>query len=99
MQRLAGLANALFAGAEAAKVFDSLGDKVRIEFHCDAARRLATNGDVEEDTRTGLVVVRFGGHDGRLLQARVTVRRENRGMRRVECWTGHTVQGMKTWFS
>lgn len=50
VQRLARLAIALLASAETAEVLGSLGDEIRVEFHGDAASRLASQADVEEDT-------------------------------------------------
>jgi hypothetical protein len=42
-----------FTSAELTKVFRSLGDNISTEFHDDAARRLATNRDIEKDLRVG----------------------------------------------
>lgn len=52
MQRLSRLAIALLTSTETAEVFNRLGDEVGIEFHCDAAGRLAANGNVKKDTRS-----------------------------------------------
>ena len=61
VQRLSRLANTLLTSAESAEVLSSLGDKVGIELHGDAANGLAADCEVEEDagSRGG---VAFGGH-------------------------------------
>ena len=62
MQRLASLANALLASAEAAEVLDSLGNEVGVQLHGNATGGLASDGDVEEDTGPRGLRLDFGGH-------------------------------------
>lgn len=56
VERHAGLALALLAGAQGAEVLGRLGHLRREELHHDAAGGLAVDGDVEVDA--GLAVVR-----------------------------------------
>jgi hypothetical protein len=51
MQRLAGLADTLFAGAEGPKVLGRLRASIREEFDFDSASRLVADADVQEDLR------------------------------------------------
>ena len=49
VERLAGLAHALLASAEASEVLSSLGGVRGVESHDDSASSLAADGDVEEN--------------------------------------------------
>lgn len=51
VQRLAGLAHALLAGAQTPEVLRSLGSLVGEELHHNPLGRAAANGDVKENTR------------------------------------------------
>ena len=49
LERLAGLALALLASAEAAEVLSGLRDNVAVQLENDPASWLTTDGDIEED--------------------------------------------------
>src|SRR5438046_149272 len=51
MQRLAGFAHALFAGAKGAEVLGRLGASIGEEFHFDATGGFIADGDFKEDLR------------------------------------------------
>jgi len=53
VERLAGAASALLAGAESPEVLGRAGNHIGVELHDDAAGRLAADGHVEEDLRVG----------------------------------------------
>lgn len=63
MQGLAGLAQALLAGAEAAEVLGRLGDEVVVELHGNTACGLTADCDIKEHARARrLVLGSLGGH-------------------------------------
>lgn len=64
VQRLARLAQSLLASAESTEVLNGLGNEIRVQLHVDAAKRLAAQGDVEEDTGPGGLGLGFRSHDG-----------------------------------
>lgn len=64
VQRLARLAQSLLASAESTEVLDCLGNEIRVQLHIDAAKRLAAQGDVEEDTGPGGLGLGFRSHGG-----------------------------------
>ena len=53
-QRLARLAHALLASAKRAEVLHGLRHRLAVQVHDDAARRLVTDVDIEEDLRGAL---------------------------------------------
>ena len=55
VQRLARLADAFLAGAEGSEVLGRLGHDIVVQLECDAAGRLAADGNVEEDAAAGLL--------------------------------------------
>lgn len=68
MQRLARLAQSLLASAKSTEVLDCLGDKVRVQLHVDAAKRLAAQSNVEEDARPCGLGLGFRSHDGDVVE-------------------------------
>lgn len=70
MQRLARLAQSLLASAESTEVLDCLGDEVRVQLHVDAAKRLAAQRDVEEDTGPCGLGLGFRSHSGDVVERR-----------------------------
>jgi len=53
VERLAGAAHTLLAGAQASEIFSGLGNNISAESHLDAAGWLTTDGHVEENNWVG----------------------------------------------